>query len=88
MHAIMFHPNSDALLAELQSHSPYAPFREESKQMIHTQRNAEGFELCQISYTIQCLSHCLNHLKEGIVYCDCGTCLIPSEEERRLNKDQ
>ena len=51
--AIMSHRNKDALMADLQSEHPYTPLSGESKQMIHTQGNVKGFELCQISRTIQ-----------------------------------
>ena len=30
----------------------------------------------------------MKHLMEGIVCCDRGTCLIPSEQARRLNKER
>ena len=54
--------------------------------MIHTLGNVESFELCQISHKNQC-PHCMKCLMEGILYCDCGTCFLPSEEARRLNKE-
>ena len=30
----------------------------------------------------------MKHLMEGIVYCDCGICVILSEEARRLNMER
>ena len=45
----MNHENKDALIAELQSKHPCAPFREESKRFIHTQAHVDGFELCHLS---------------------------------------
>ena len=55
--------------------------------MIHTQASVGGFELCIISHKIQC-PHRMKYLMEGIVYCDRGTCLLPSKEARRLNKEK
>ena len=75
------------ILFLIQSDSPYTPFSEESKQMIHTRGDVGGFELCQISRKILCL-HCMKYLTEGIVYCDCGICPIRSAESRRLNKER
>ena len=87
IHAIMFHPNKDALIAEWQSNTPYSLFSEESKQVVHTLGNVESFELCHISHKVQCLS-CVKYWMEGIMCCDCGTCCVPSEEARRLDKER
>ena len=76
--AIMDHENKDSLIAELQSKHPFTPFSLESKKIIHAQGNVEGFELCDIFPKIQC-PHCMNYLTAGIVYCDCGTCLVIRE---------
>ena len=32
--------------------------------------------------------NCMKYLMEGIVYCDFGTCLIPQDQARRLNKER
>ena len=55
--------------------------------MIRTLGNVESFELCQMSHKIQRLQ-CMEYLMEGIIDCDCSTCLIPSEEAKRLNKER
>ena len=79
-------PGRDALIAEMQGNTPFTPFSEESKRMIHTLGHVESFELCQKSHKIPSL-HCPKYL-EGAIVCDCGTCLIPSEEARRLNGER
>ena len=65
----------------------YTPFSEQSEEMIHSSGNVEGCELCQLSDRIQC-THCMRYSKRGMIYCACGTCLIPLEQVRRLNKER
>ena len=57
--------------------------------MIHTQGNVAGFELCQISHTIQCPS-LLHEILDGrnCVFFDCGTCLLLSEQARRSERSR
>ena len=55
--------------------------------MIHTLGIVENVELCQLSHNIRC-PHCVKYLTEGTPQCDCGTCLIPSEEARTLKKER
>ena len=55
--------------------------------MIHDMGNVEYFEMCDISPKVQC-NHCLKNWTIGIVYCTCGTCIIPTERTRRLNRDR
>ena len=31
---------------------------------------------------------CLTYWTEGIVYCDCGTCLVPTDLTRKLNRER
>ena len=50
------------------------------------QGNVECFELCEISPLVPC-PYCLTYWTEGIVYCTCGTCLVPTELTRKLNGD-
>ena len=78
VHQVKNHPNKNALIADLQSNHPYDPFSEGSKEIIHDLGNVvECFELCEISHQIQC-AYCLEYLAEGMVYCTCGTRLIPT----------
>ena len=83
----MHHPNNGALIADLQSKRPETPFSEEAKQLVHTMRNVECFELYEISPQIQC-PYCMQYLTDGTVYCDCGTCLVPAEVSRTLNRER
>ena len=78
--ACNFVSSKDAPTAEFQS-----TFTEESKLMIHTLGIVENIELCHICHNIRC-PHCVKYLTEGTPQCDCGTCLIPSEEARTLKK--
>ena len=87
MHAIMHHPNKDALIACLQSKRSYTPLSEQEKQKIHTITNVKCFELCKISPNIQC-PLCLKNWTEGIVYCDCGACSVPTELTRNLKRER
>ena len=81
------HPNKDALIADVQYNRTYNPFSEKSKQMIHNVGNVECFELCEISSNIQC-SSCRKYWAEGIVYCTCGTSLIPTDLTGRLTEER
>ena len=73
-------------LWEESSNNQHTPFSEQSKKMIHSSGNVEGFELCELSEKIQC-PHRVDSQQEEF-YTDCGTCLIPSEQVRQLNKEQ
>ena len=55
-------------------------FSEESRRIIHEMGNIELYELGQISRTVQCQS-CLKHIQEGLIFCSCGVCLRPDEEQ-------
>ena len=54
--------------------------------MIHTMGNIDCFELREISSKAHCL-HCLKYRTEGIVYCTCGKCVIPSEYSRKFDRE-
>ena len=53
---------------------------EESSRTIHELDNVELHGLGQISRTVQCQS-CLKHIPEGLIFCSCGICLRPDEEQ-------
>ena len=55
--------------------------------MIHNFGIVEDFELLQVSQQTQC-PYCMKYSMKGVLYCDCGTCLILSEQVRKLNKKQ
>ena len=83
VHQVKNHPNKDALIAELQSNRPFInPLKEESKQMILTPGNVYCFDLCEICPKVQCF-YCLKYWTERIVFCTCGTCLVPTEFTRK-----
>ena len=48
------HPHREALQADLQQHSAYKPFSDESKAMIRDMGNVELFELCETIPKVQC----------------------------------
>ena len=55
-------------------------FSEEFSRAIHELGNIELHELGQICRTDQCQS-CLKHVPEGLIFCSCGICLRPDEEQ-------
>ena len=81
------HPNKNALIADLQQDQLYNPISEKTKEMIHDMGNVEYFETCGMSSKVQC-NRCLKYWTIGIVYCTCGTCIIPTERTRRLIRER
>ena len=55
-------------------------FSEESSRTINELGHIELHELGQISRTVQGQS-CLKHIPEGLIFCSCGLCLQPDEEQ-------
>ena len=45
------------------------------------------FELGEVSTEIQCPS-CAKYWPEGLLYCTCGTCLRPSNEQKQKTKEE
>ena len=43
--------------------------------------------MCEISSKTEC-SYRSKYWAEGVVYCTCGTCLMPTEHTRRLTKEK
>ena len=76
-----------ALITDLQKTDTFTPFREESKKIIHNLGNVEYFELCEVSAKTQCSSWA-KYWPDGIVYCTCGHCPIPSEKIRLMTKEK
>ena len=85
VHQVKNHSSNDALIEDLQKNCTNNSFSEESKKIIHNLGNVECFRMCEISSKTQC-SNCSKFWAEGIVYCTCGTCLIPTPYPRRLTK--
>ena len=48
------HPNRDSLTEDLNKTEELNPFSEKSKDLITSMCNTEYFELCKISFEIQC----------------------------------
>ena len=88
IHQFETHPNREALKADLKqkSHS-FKPYSDQSKELIHSMRNMECFEICDSTPKVQC-HNCTTNWTKGIVYCTCGTCLRLSDKTRKLNKDR
>ena len=62
-------------------------FSEESKRTIQTLGNIELYELGENFKTIQCQA-CSKYSPEGLFFCLCGVCLMPSLEQKRTIKSQ
>ena len=56
-----------------------------SKKIIHNLGNVQYFERCEISSKTQC-SDRSKYWADGAVYCTCGSCPIPTENTRLLQK--
>ena len=67
--------------------SAFNPFSEKSKELIRSMGNTEYFEMCEITSKVQC-QDCLLYREIVIVYCTRVTCLLPSQKNRKLNKDR
>ena len=84
--AIESHPDNRRLIAALEEsrNNQYTPFSEQSKDMIHS---SDFVDLSYVSCPerSQC-PHCMRYSVERLVYCNCGTGLIPSEQVRRLKR--
>ena len=46
-------------------------------------RPLQNWSLCSRS-TIKCSSSCAKYWREGLLHCTCGTCLMPSEQKRKI----
>ena len=60
-------------------------FSEESSRTIHELGNVGLHGLGQISRTVQCRS-CLTHIPERLIFCACGICLRPDEDNYKESK--
>ena len=87
VHLVKNHSDRDASIADLQQKHPCSPSGEESTQPTHEMGDVEYFEMCETSTKLQCI-HCLKCWPIGIVYCTCGTCMIPTERPRKSTKDR
>ena len=74
-----------ALSTDLQKIETFNPSTEESKKIIHNLGKVELLELCDALAETQCPS-CAGYWPQGVLYCICGQCLLPSEKQQRMTK--
>ena len=70
---------TDQLEKVVEQNTNWIPCKESSRT-IHDVGNIQLHELGQISGTVQC-QYCLKHVPEGLIFCSCGICLRPDEEQ-------
>ena len=87
IHQCETHPNRESMMADLDKNQKINLINEKSKELIRSMGNTEYFEMCEITSEVQC-QDCLLYWEMGNVYCSCGTCLQPSQKNRKLNKDR
>ena len=87
IHQLETHPNREGLKADLQRDQAFNTFVEKSMEMIYSMRNMEYVEICDITSRVQC-HNSLKYWTTSIVCCTFGTCLRPSDKNRKLNKDR
>ena len=87
IHQFEKHPNRESLKADLEKNQQFNPFIEKSKELIGSMGNTEYFEMREITSKAQC-QDCVSYLGNRHCNCTCGTCLRPSQKNRRLNKDR
>ena len=73
-------PRATSIIEDLEKPDKSIKFGEQSSRTIHELGNIELHELGQISRTVQCHS-CLKHIPAGLIFCSCGICLQPDEEQ-------
>ena len=86
-HALKRQSKANALMTDLQKTDTFNPLREEFKKINHNLGNVELLESCEVSAKTQCAS-CAEHWPEGVLYCICGQCLLPSEKQRLMTKEK
>ena len=87
IHQFEIHPNCEALKADLEKDQAFKPFSEKSKDMTRSMGNTEYSEMCEMNSKVQC-PNCLIFWATRIENCTCGTCLRPSDKNRKFNKDR
>ena len=60
------HPNRDSLTEYLNKTVEFSPFSDKSKELITSMGKTEHFEMCEISFKIQC-PDCTSSWEVGIV---------------------
>ena len=85
-HALKTHSRTGSLIKELHKNEVFNTFSDESKRTNHDLGKIELFELGEVSAKTQCAS-CAKNWPEGILYCTCGQCLLPSEKQTLKTKE-
>ena len=80
-------PKSRITEGRLRKEPTISPFTEKSQELIRSMGNTEYFEMCEITSKIQC-QDCSRYWEIGKENCTCGTCLRPSQNNRKLHKDR
>ena len=76
----------ESIVNDLGKTGQFNEFSEASKRTIRELENMELYELGEMYKTVQCQA-CLKYASEGLLYCLCGVCLIPSPEQTRKIKN-
>ena len=79
IHQFETHPHREALKANLRQNHALNPFSEQTKDMIYSWETWSTSRCARSLPKVQC-HHCFTYWTKGIVYCTCGTCLRPSEQ--------
>ena len=77
----------ESITADLEKKCKFNRFSDASKRAIRELGNLDLYELGEVSKTVQC-QVCFRHASEGLLYCPCGVCLMPSSEQKRKIKTQ
>ena len=78
---------TESVIADLSKTGEFNRFSEESKKTVQILGKIELFDLGEVSKNIQC-SSCAKYWPEGLLYCICRICLMPSTEQKRKIKNQ
>ena len=78
---------TDSIVADVGKKGKFNRFSEESKRTIQKWEilNCMSWEI--FPKTVLCQAY-LNYALEGLLYCPCGVCFIPSPEQKRKIKTQ
>ena len=72
---------TESAMADSSETGEFNRFSEDSQKTVPKLGNIDLFELGEVSKKIQC-SSCATYWPEGLLYCTCGICLLPSTEQQ------
>ena len=78
---------TESIVADLGKKGNFNRFSAASKRIIFNLGTIELYELGEMSKKTQCQS-CSKYSVEGLLYCSCGVCLMPSLEQKRKIKSE